>query len=142
MALKITRVQVWTAGMKDKPGGLAGKLAALARAGASLEFIFARRAAEQPGGGIVFLAPLKGATQIRAAKAVGFESSKRIHTVRVAGPDKPGLAAKLTQKVAAAGLNLRGLSAMAVNKRGVMYLAVDSAAAAAAAARALKKRGR
>jgi len=141
MALQVTRVQVWMASMQDKPGGLAGKLVALARAGASLEFVFARRAAGQPGG-VVFLAPLKGAAQIRTAKAVGFASSSRLHTVRVAGADKPGLAAKLTQKVAAAGLNLRGLSAMALNKRGVMYLAFDSAADAAAAVRALKKRGR
>ena len=35
MALNITRVDVWVAGIEDRPGGLAEKLAALAEAGAS-----------------------------------------------------------------------------------------------------------
>ncbi len=68
MALKITRADVWASTIEDRPGGLAEKLAALAEAGAQLEFVIARRASERPSTGVVFLTPLKGAAQLRAAK--------------------------------------------------------------------------
>jgi hypothetical protein len=49
---------LWAAMLQDRVGGLAGKLAPLAAAGANLEFIIARRAPEQPGRGVVFVTPL------------------------------------------------------------------------------------
>ena len=51
MALNVTRTDVWAASIEDRPGGLAGKLTALAEAGAHFEFILARRASERPGRG-------------------------------------------------------------------------------------------
>ncbi len=39
MALKATRVDVWTATVEDRPGGGAEKLEALAEGGANLEFV-------------------------------------------------------------------------------------------------------
>ena len=139
MALKVSRIPVWAASIEDKPGGLAGKLGALAKAGANLEFIFARRATDRPGGGVVFLTPVRGATQIRAAKAAGFQSIARVHSVRVEGPDKPGLAAKVTAALGAAELNLRGFSGTGYGKNGVLFLAFDDADDAAKAIRLLKK---
>jgi hypothetical protein len=139
VALNVTRADVWVAGIEDRPGGLAGKLAALAEAGAQLQFVVARRASERPGTGVVFLTPLKGTAQIKAAKKAGFEKTKSLHSLKVEGPDKPGLGAKMTQALAQAGVNLRGLSAAAVGPRCVMFLALDSAADAAKAARLLKR---
>jgi hypothetical protein len=49
------------------------------------------------------------------------------------------MGAKLTQALAEAGLNLRGLSAAALGKRYVTHLALDTAADAARAAAVLKK---
>jgi len=129
---------VWAASMADQPGGLAQKLAALAAAGAQLEFVVARRAPDKPGTGVVFLTPLAGAAQARAAKQAGFEKTKSMHSVRVEGADKPGLGAQMTRALAAAGINLRGLSAAAMNKRFVAHLAVDTSAEATKAARILK----
>jgi hypothetical protein len=140
MALKISQAKVWAASMDDKPGALAEKLAALADVGANLECIFARSLNERPGSGIVFLMPLQGAKQIRAAEALGFECISRIFTVRVEAPDAPGLASTVARKVAAAGLNLRGFSASVHGKKGVIYLAFDSGADAAAGIRALKRK--
>ena len=54
MKLDITRVDVWAAGIEDQPGGLAQKLDALAKAGANLEFLIARRAPEKPGTGVLY----------------------------------------------------------------------------------------
>ena len=139
MALNVTRADVWAASIEDRPGGLAEKLAALAEAGAQLEFVIARRASEKPGTGVVFLTPLKGAAQIRAAKKAGFEKTKSLHSLRVEGPDQPGLGAKMTQALAQAGINLRGLSAAAIGRRCVVHLALDSTADAAKAARLLKR---
>ena len=139
MALNVTRADVWAASIEDRPGGLAGKLAALAEAGAQLEFVIARRASERPGTGVVFLTPLKGSAQIGAAKKAGFEKTKSLHSLRVEGPDKPGLGAKMTQALAQAGINLRGLSAAAVGPRCVVHLALDSTADATKAARLLKR---
>jgi hypothetical protein len=139
MALNVTRADVWAARIEDRPGGLAEKLAALAEAGAKLEFVVARRASERPGAGVVFLTPLKGAAQTRAAKKAGFETTKSLHSLRVEGTDKPGLGAKMTQALAQARINLRGLSAAAVGPRCVVHLAFDSSADAAKAARLLKR---
>ena len=140
MSLTVSRVDVWAASIADQPGGLADKLAALADSGAQLEFVIARRTPEQPGaGGVVFLTPLKGPAQLRAAKKAGFAKTASLHSVRIEGPDKPGLGARMTQALAEAGINLRGLSAAAIGKRFVAHLAVDDAAAATQAMRVLKQ---
>ena len=139
MALNVTRVDVWAANIDDRPGGLAEKLAAVAEAGAQLEFVISRRASDKPGTGVVFLTPLKGAAQIRAAKKVGLAKTKSLHSVRIEGPDKPGLGAQMTQSLADAGINLRGLSAAAIGKRCVVHLALDNSADATKAARILKR---
>ena len=138
MALKVSRVDVWVASIEDRPGGLAEKLVALAEAGANLEFVIARRAPDKPGTGVVFITPIKGAAQVRTAKKAGFAKSKSLHSIRVEGPDKPGQGAKITQALAAKGINLRGLSAAAIGRKFVAHLALDTAAAAVKAARALK----
>ena len=137
MALQVCRMDVWVAGIEDRPGGLAEKLAPLAEAGAQLEFVLARRAPEKPGTAVVFLSPLKGAKQLRAAQAAGFHKSQSIHALRVEGPDRPGLGARITGALAGKGINLRGLSAAVIGKRFVLHLALDSSADAAKAARVL-----
>ena len=139
MKLKINRTDTWAATIEDQPGGLAEKLDALAAAGVNLEFIIARRAPEQRGRGVVFVTPLKGARQIKAAQAAGFQKTESLHSLRVEGADKPGMGAKLTQALADAGINLRGLSAAAFGKRFVTHLALDKAQDAAKASAVLKK---
>ena len=138
MKLEVTRTHVWTASMRDRPGALAQKLEGLRAAGASLEFVIARRAPEKPGEGVVFVTPLMGAAQLRAAQAGGFKKSDSLHSVRVAGADKPGIGAQITAALATAGVNLRGLSAGAIGKRFVAHLALDTTAEANKAIRVLK----
>ncbi len=139
MALNVSRVDVWAASIEDKPGGLSGKLKTLADAGAQLEFAVARRAPDKPGAGVVFLTPLKGASQTRAAKKAGFEKTSSLHSLRIEAEDKPGLASEMATALAEAGINLRGLSAAAIGGRCVVYLALDDAADATKAAKVLKR---
>jgi hypothetical protein len=124
--LLVERVDVWAATVADKPGGLARALSVLRDAGADLQFIVARRTPETPGKGVIFVAPLQGDDEIRAASQVGFNVTPSLHSVRVMGPDRPGIIAELTRKLAADGLNLRGVSAAVVGTQFVAYLAMDS----------------
>ncbi len=139
MKLNVTRSDVWAAALEDRPGSLAEKLTALAQAGANLEFIISRRSPEKPGKGVVFLTPVKGAKQTKAAKAAGFVKTNSLHSVRIEGNDKPGVGATLSRALADAGLNLRGLSGAAFGRRFVGYLALDSAGDTAKAIAVLKK---
>ena len=139
MALEVSRVDVWVAGIKDEPGAGAAKLAALAEGGADLEMVYAGRCAEMPGGALMVVSPLKGARQIKAARKAGFAKSDHYSVVRVAGSDKPGRGAELTRALAEKGVNLAEMSAVVIGRRFVCYLMVDAAADAAKIVRALKK---
>jgi hypothetical protein len=139
MAYSVKKVEVWAGEVADRPGGLAATMGALSGAGANLEFVVARRAPDKPGTGVVFVTPVKGAKQKRAAQGASLATSDSLHSVRVEGPDKAGLSAKMTKTLADAGINLRGLSAAALGRRGVTYLAFDSVGDADNAVRLLKK---
>jgi hypothetical protein len=139
MKLYVKTTDVWAATIEDRPGGLHKKLAALAQAGANLEFLVSRRAPDKPGKGVVFVTPLTGANQTKAAAAAGFKKSAGLHSVRVEGSDKAGVGAMLTDALTDAGLNLRGASGAAFGRRFVVYLALDTAADAAKAVSTLKK---
>ena len=139
MKLKVTTVDVWAASIEDRVGSLAEKFAALTTAGSNLEFVIARRAPEQPGKGVVFVTPLNGAKQVKAAEAAGFLRTGGLHSVRIEGADKPGLGAKMTKALAKAGISLRGLSAVAIGTKFVCYLALDTPEDAEKATNTLKK---
>ena len=139
MAYSVKKVDVWAGEIADRPGGLAEKIQSLSNARANLEFLIARRAADKPGTGVVFVTPIKGAKQKSAAQGTGLASTDSLHSVRVEGPDKAGLGAKMTKAIADAGINLRGLSAAALGRRSVSYLAFDSAADADSAVSLLRK---
>jgi hypothetical protein len=130
MELNVASEEVWAANVEDRPGGLAEKLAALAAAGASLEFMIARRLPERPGAGVVFVTPLRNERERAAATAAGFAPTTRMYSVCVEAPDQPGLAAQLTRQLADAGLNLRGLSFAVAGQRVVMHFAFGSSAEA------------
>ncbi len=139
MAMDVKREDVWVASLEDRPGAMAEKLTALAEAGASLEFLIARRTADKKGEAVLFVTPLKGAKQLKAAKAAGFRKTKTLLSIRIEGTDKPGLGARIAQALADAGINLRGCSAAAIGKKFVMHVAVDKPADATKAVRTLKK---
>jgi hypothetical protein len=126
MDLLVERVDVWAATIPDRPGGLAEVLTALREAGADLRSIIARRAPEEAGKGVVFVTPLQSDAEINAAAQVGFNVTRHLHSVRLMGPDRPGVAAVLVQKLADGGINLRGFSASVIDTQFVAYVAVDS----------------
>jgi len=142
MAFKVTQTHVWAAEIQDQPGGLARKLAALAAAGANLECVIARRKPEKPGTGVVFITPLKGKKVLTAAQAGGFHEAERVATLKIEGPDRPGMGTKIAQAVGDTGISLRGMSAAVLGTKYVCYLAFDTEADAQKAAVALRALGR
>ena len=139
MNLIVECVDVWAASIVDEPGGLARKLIGLHEAGADLDFIIARRAPEKPGTGVVFVTPLRGDTEIAAAAALGFNVTSSLNSVRVQGENKPGVAAGLTQKLADAGINLRGISGAIIGSQFILYIGLDSAEDAAQTCKILRQ---
>ena len=138
MALKITKADVWAVTLEDRAGGAADKLEGLAKGGANLEMLLARRT-ETPGKGVMFVTPLKGAKAMKAAQEAGMGKPENVHSVRIEGGDKAGLGSKIARVLGDAGVSFRGMSAAAVGKKFVSYIACDSADDQARAIAALKK---
>ena len=133
--MKSQRVDTWAAAIPDRTGALANKLRALAAGGINLELIIARRHGDEKGNGVVFVTPIKGAKQVGAASAAGFTRTSSLHTLRVEGADKVGQASRVATALAEHGLNLRGFSAAAQEKKFVCYVAFDTEADVVKAAR-------
>lgn len=139
MKISVASTVLWAASIDDKPSSMSDKIQALAEAGADLEFLMARRAPENPGKGVVFVAPLNGVKQCRAAVNNGFIRTNSLHAIRIEGTDKPGIAARLTQAIGSAGVNLRGFSATVIGRKFLAYAAVDDIDDEKAVLKALKK---
>ncbi len=131
------KIQVWSAEIPDRPGAAAAKLELLARAGADLEFVFTRPSRAAPDRSTIFLAPIVGPEQTKAAEAAGLAPARDTAMLRVEGEDRPGLGYDLMSRLAVAGINLRGLSVSTVHHQFAAYLAFDSADDAALAVRLL-----
>lgn len=137
MAFEINRVDVWAGDVDDRPGGLARKLESVMRSGADLDFMIVRRKPEKSGEAVLFLAPLVGDKQTEAATDGGMHKAAGLHTIRLEGPNRPGLAAGISETVAKAGISMRGLSAAAIGGRCVFYLAFETDEDAVAATQVL-----
>ena len=138
MSFTVTKVDIWSSKIEDKPGSLAKVLGALGNAGANLDCVIARRDSAKSGSGIVFLTPVKGAATRKAAQSGGLAPAKNVATLKVEGDDAAGLGGRISTALADAGINLRGVSAAVIGKKFVAYFGFDSAADATKAARALK----
>ncbi|MEK6600245.1 MAG: ACT domain-containing protein [Candidatus Binatota bacterium] len=130
---------MWTVSIDDRAGGAADKLEPLSKAGANFEFVFSRRTPEQPGRGMLFVTPVKGAKVVQAAQAAGFTKPENLHSVRIEGANKPGVTAKVARALANAGISFRALSATGIGSKFVSYVALDTAEDAAKAVSLLKR---
>ncbi len=135
--LIVENVDVWAAAIEDQPGALATTLGSIRKAGADLEFIIARRSPETPGKGVVFITPLRGDAEIRAASQLGFNVTNSLHSIRIEGQNQPGIASQITELLAHEGINLKGLSVVVIGTRFIIYLALDTQYDAAKAIQAI-----
>ncbi|MCK4342627.1 MAG: amino acid-binding protein [Phycisphaerae bacterium] len=137
MAFEINKVDVWAGELSDSPRALLKKLELLSQAGANLEFVISRP--DKRGKAVVFMAPLKGTAQIRAAAEANLAKAASMCALRVVGPNQSGLGERITRALADEGLNLRGVSAAVIGGRSVTYLRFVNADDAQRARRALRR---
>src|SRR5262249_47237399 len=128
MSFKFDRVHLWTCEVADEAGGVASKLAFLAQAGANLEYVFTKRLADRPGRGVLYVAPVTGATQVRAARSAGMTETDDPVVRRIEGDNEAGLAHRLTQQWAIAGISFRGLTMAVLGNKFIGYAAFDTVA--------------
>src|SRR5262249_38703842 len=141
MGFKMDRVHVWSGQVADEVGGAASKLTHLAQAGANLEYIFTKRLPDKPGSGILYVAPVTGAAQVRAARMAGLSETDYPVVRRIEGDNEAGLGHRLAQQWALAGISLQGLTMAVLGNRFVGYAAFDSVADANRAAQILADLG-
>jgi len=139
MPIKTAKTALWAAEIADQPGGLAEALTALAQAGANLELVSARRHDQNRATGAVLVAPLNGRKARATGTAAGFTEANRMIALKLEGDDQPGLAARIADAVAAAGINLRSFTAAVISQRFTCYLGFDSSDDAARASAQLRE---
>lgn len=135
----VEHAETYAASIKDVPGAVARKLSTLAESGADLELIISRRAPDNPGTGVLFVTPLRGDREIQAATMAGFTVSNSMHSLRIEGDNRPGVAAEIAREIGEAGINLHGFSAAVIGTRFVAYLALDTSDDAAKAMEVMQK---
>jgi hypothetical protein len=126
MGFRLDRIHVWSCEVPDQAGGAAEKLSLLAQAGANLEFVMTKRRPDKPGFGVLFVAPLTGPVQHRAARAAGLAETDSPIVLRVEGDNEAGLAHRLTQQWALAGISLQSLTMAVLGTKFVGFAAFDS----------------
>ena len=139
MDMLVDRVDVWTASIADKPGGLSRTLKGVYEAGADLDFVIARRAPDTPGTGAVFLTPIRGDREIEAASTLGFNLASSVDSVRVEGDNVPGAAVNIADVITNADINIRSFSAAVIGPRYIAYIGFDSSSDADRAAKVLQE---
>src|SRR5262249_18356943 len=127
-------VHVWAGEVVDRAGGTAAKLKALAEAEANLEFVFTQRLPSKPGSGVLYVAPVTGPQQVRAARAAGLAETHDPVVLRTEGDNQTGLAHRVTQEWAKANISFQGLTMAVLGDRFVGYAAFDTTADANKAA--------
>jgi hypothetical protein len=126
MGFKLDRVHLWMVEVADQAGGVASKLALLAQAGANLEFILTQRRPDKPGSGFLLVAPISGPAQVRAARSAGMAETHDPVVLRVEGDNEAGLAHRLTQQWALAGISMQGLTMSVLGSKFIGYAAFDT----------------
>ena len=126
MGFKLDRVHVWAGEVADRAGGAAAALKALAEADANLEFVFTQRQPNKPGTGILVVAPVTGPTQVRAARAAGLAETHDPVVLRIEGDNEAGLAHRVTQEWAKAGISFQGLTMAVLRNHFVGYATFDT----------------
>ena len=126
MGFRLDRVHVWSGEIADQAGGIVSKLSPLAQAGANLQYISTRRQPHKPGTGVLYVAPVSGPLQVRAARSIGMAETHETVVLRVEGDNEAGLGVRLTQQWAMAGISLQALTMSVLGNKFVGYAAFDT----------------
>ena len=138
MAVTVRKITLWRSEVPNRPGMLAGDLAALAQAGADLKVVMAYRFPGDESRGAVELYPVTGKRAQTAARRAGLSESG-IPTLLVDGDDRPGVGAAIARALAEEGINLAFFVAQALGRRYAAVIGFDSESDAKKAVPLIKK---
>ena len=138
MPVTVKKIVLWRKEVDNQAGTLARTLEPLARARADLRVVMGYRYPGNEAKAVIELHPVTGKRVTSAAEQAGLAASS-IPTLLVEGDNKPGLAHKIAQAVADAGVNLTSLVAQALGKGFVAAVGFETEADAKKAAGLIKK---
>ena len=138
MPVTVKKIVLWRKEVDNQAGTLARTLEPLARARADLRVVVGYRYPGNEAKAVIELHPVAGKKVTSAAEQAGLAASS-IATLLVEGDNKPGLAHKIAQAVADAGVNLTSLVAQALGKGFVAAVGFETEADAKKAAGLIKK---
>ena len=126
MSFKWDRVHVWSCEITDQTGQRGVEAGVSGQADANLEYIFTKRLPHKPGFGVLYVAPVTGSAQVRAAKTADMHEVDAPVVRRIEGDNEAGLAHHVTQQWAIAGISLQGLTMAVLGKKFIGYAAFDT----------------
>ena len=138
MTVKVKKISLWRKEVENKTGMLAQTLEPLAKAGADLHVVMAYRYPGDETKAAIELYPVAGKKPTAAAKGAGLSASS-LPTLLVEGDNKPGLAHRIAQAIADAGVDLSFFVAQAVGRRYTAVIGFETDADAKKAATLIKK---
>lgn len=106
MATTLKKVELWSIVVDNKPGALAAVLEPLADAGADLEVVMATAIPGDGGKASIGVFPVKGRKVIAAARAAGLAPAVAMPSLLVGGDNRAGLGGRMSEALAAAGINI------------------------------------
>ena len=138
MPVTVKRISLWRKEAENKTGLLAETLEPLAKAGSDLGVVMGYRLPGNEARAAIELYPVSGKKVAAAATGTGLAASG-IPTLLVEGDNKPGLAHKVTQAIAEAGVDLSFFVAQAIGRRYSAVIGFTNDADAKKAATLIKK---
>ncbi len=138
MPVTVKNISLWRKEVENRTGVLAQTLEPLANAGADLHLVMGYRHPGDETKAAIELYPVAGKKVTAAALGVGLAASS-IPTLLVEGDNKPGLAHRIAQAIADAGVELNFFVAQAIGRRYVAVAGFETDADAKKAAALIKK---
>jgi len=116
MPVTVKKISLWRRETENKTGLLALTLEPLAKAGADLSVVMGYRLPGNEAKAAIEIYPLAGKKVTAAATERGLAAS-RIPTLLVEGDNKPGMAHKIAQAIAEAGVDLSFFVAQTIGRK-------------------------
>jgi len=116
MAVTVKSISLWRKEAENRTGLLAQTLKPLAKVGADLGVVMGYRLPGNETKAVIEVYPISGKKVTAAAAQTGLATSS-IPTLLVEGDNRPGLAHKIAQTIADAGVDLSFFVAQATGKR-------------------------
>jgi hypothetical protein len=134
----VKSISLWRKEAENKKGLLAQTLEPLAKAGADLSVVMGYRLPGNDAKAAIEIYPVSGKKVTAAAAGAGLSASA-IPTLLVEGDNKPGLAHKIAQTIAEAGVDLSFFVAQTIGRKYSAVIGFANDADAKRAATLVKK---